>query len=80
MPQLPLRASVTTCLAVVAFLAAAAEPVQAQATGSEALRVFLECGGGPGCDTREFRTELDWVNWVRQRQDAQGQHGADHQA
>jgi hypothetical protein len=38
------------------------------------LRVFYECSGGfrgGGCDSREFRTQIDWVNWVRDRQDAQ---------
>jgi hypothetical protein len=39
-----------------------------------ALRVFYECSGGfrgGGCDSREFRTQIDWVNWVRDRRDAQ---------
>jgi hypothetical protein len=40
-----------------------------------ALHVFYECSGrGRGrsaCDSREFRTQIDWVNWVRDRRDAQ---------
>lgn len=40
-----------------------------------ALRVFLECAGGRGggCNQQEFRTEIDWVSWVRDRRDAQVQ-------
>ena len=40
-----------------------------------ALHVFYECSGrGRGrsaCDSREFRTQIDWVNWVRDRRDAE---------
>ena len=37
-----------------------------------ALRVYFECArGGAGCDQREFRTQIDWVNWMRDRRDAQ---------
>jgi hypothetical protein len=42
----------------------------AQATGQDALRVFLDCQGG-NCDFNYFRTEITWVNWVRDRTDAQ---------
>ena len=36
------------------------------------LRVFYECSGERGaCDSREFRTQIDWVNWMRDRKDAQ---------
>ena len=35
-----------------------------------AIRVFLDCNTR-GCDQRRFRTDIDWVNWVRDRQDAQ---------
>lgn len=51
-------------------LAALGSPVAAQEPGAGALRVFLECSGGGACDQREFRTQIDWVNWMRQRQDA----------
>lgn len=43
------------------------EPAQA---GNGGLHVFFECHTG-GCDFREFRTRIDWVSWVRDRQDAQ---------
>ncbi len=40
--------------------------------GDRALRVYYECSGDRGaCDSREFRTQIDWVNWVRDRRDAQ---------
>ena len=32
-------------------------------------RVFLDCAA-PGCDFDFFRTELRWVDWMRDRQDA----------
>ena len=48
-------------------------PAPAPARGREgALRVFFECEGSRGaCDSNELRTEIDWVNWVRDRNDAQ---------
>jgi hypothetical protein len=41
-----------------------------QTESHDQLRVFLECSG-MGCDQRNIRTELDWVNWMRDRQDAE---------
>lgn len=35
-----------------------------------ALRVYLECHGW-GCDQRQFRTDIDWVDWMRDPKDAQ---------
>lgn len=40
----------------------------AQATGRP--RVFFDCQG-PQCDNTYYRTEIPWVNWVREPQDAQ---------
>ena len=37
--------------------------------GTSRIRVFLECA--TSCDERLFRTTIDWVDWVRDRQDAQ---------
>lgn len=63
----------TTGLAL-AFLFALAPSAGAQesARSSGALNVFFECSGGfgGGCDQRQFRTDIDWVNWVRDRRDA----------
>jgi len=36
-----------------------------------ALNVFLECGTHRGCEPNHFRTEITYVNWVREVQDAQ---------
>ena len=47
-----------------AGLEAQSPPAQAQ----EALRVFLDCHGP--CDFDYFRREITYVNWVRDRQDA----------
>ena len=40
------------------------------ATPDSTLRVFLDCPGFMGCDFDYFRTEITFVNWVRQREDA----------
>ena len=58
--------------ALVALLAAAARPVSAQppaaspppAAAAEALRVFLDC---TACDSNFLRTEVTFVNYVRDR-------------
>ena len=36
-----------------------------------APRVFFDCQGGPHCDLNYHRTEIPWVSWVRDQQDAQ---------
>lgn len=48
-----------------------ASPAHAQEEGArgDALRVFLDCNSR-NCDSRYFRTEIDFVNWVRDRTDA----------
>jgi len=45
-----------------------ATPVSAQ-QDTDPLRVFYDCEGRE-CDEEFFRTEIDWVDWVRQREDA----------
>jgi len=47
--------------------AAAQEP--ATDTAVQALTVYLDCNA-PNCDFDHFRLEITWVNWVRDRQDA----------
>lgn len=45
-------------------------PLPAQQPTPDARpNVFLDCEGDH-CDADYFRTEIPWVNWVRQRQDA----------
>ena len=53
-----------------------ATPVTAQTpagvtvlTGSRPA-VFLDCQGGPNCNEAQFRTEIEFVNWVRDRVDS----------
>lgn len=46
------------------LLAAAAAAAPCSAQGS--IDVFLDCQA-PGCDTEHFRSEIPWVNWVRER-------------
>lgn len=45
-------------------------PLLGYAQQGEALRVFLDCQTF-FCDFDHFRREITWVNWVRDRQDAQ---------
>jgi hypothetical protein len=52
-------------LAVAALLATAA-PALAQNGTPERVRVFLDCQTR-GCDRQEFRTEITFVDWVRER-------------
>jgi len=60
-------------LAAGLFAAAALIPaagVSAQAGPNAGRpRVYLDCQGG-GCDRTYFRTEIDWVVWVRDQADA----------
>jgi hypothetical protein len=44
-------------------------PLNAQQAPAGALRVFLDCSGFQ-CDQQFFRTEIEWVGYVRDRQDA----------
>jgi hypothetical protein len=65
-----MRRTVIVLIALVAAPAfAVAQDPAAQPPGN--LRVFLDCGGGGGddfgCDSEEFRTEIRFVDWVRDR-------------
>lgn len=64
---------VPAVLLVAVLLAVPAAAQQAVAGRADALHVFFECSGGfgGGCDQRQFRTDIDWVNWMRDRQDAE---------
>ena len=52
----------------VATPVAAQDDTLLQTRGAQALRVFLDC---QGCDFDYLRTELPFVNYVRDRRDAQ---------
>lgn len=70
MPMSPIAASAVT-LFVFVLATTAAEPVRAQdpplAPSAEQLRAFLDC---PRCDTDYLRTEIGFVDYVRDRTDA----------
>ncbi|KPK77587.1 MAG: hypothetical protein AMS25_16725, partial [Gemmatimonas sp. SM23_52] len=55
------------CAGIASAEAAAQEP--AADTTTQALSVFLDCNA-PNCDFDHFRREITWVNWVRDRADA----------
>jgi hypothetical protein len=55
------------CAAIPSVEAAAQEP--AADTTAQAVSVFLDCNA-PNCDFDHFRREITWVNWVRDREDA----------
>ena len=60
-------------LALLLGIAATAQaPADTGAAARDsALRVFFDCPGySPGCDFDFMRTEIVWVNWVRNREDA----------
>ncbi|HJQ65323.1 MAG TPA: hypothetical protein VJ816_03045 [Gemmatimonadales bacterium] len=57
--------------AVLATIAVAQAPVDTAAIQDSAVRVFFDCPNyGPGCDFDFLRTEITWINWVRNREDA----------
>jgi len=56
-------------LAPVSGLTAQDEPIPEEST--QLLNVFLDCHLIISCDTDHFRREITFVNWVRQREDAQ---------
>src|SRR5690606_28612948 len=56
------------CLLFIAGLLALAIPADAQ-TPAATLRLFLDCSGFR-CDEQFYRSEIDWVNYVRDRQDS----------
>lgn len=56
-------------LAVLLFAAGATTVVAQSAGGPAFLRVYLDCQTH-GCDFNYFRTAIDWVDWMRDPQDA----------
>jgi hypothetical protein len=66
----PVAAGLLLCLAMAApsALPGQAAPSPAAQPAAEALRVFLDCN--TFCDFDHLRREITYVNWVRDRQDA----------
>lgn len=62
---MPERSLVSTVCSLSLLLAA---PLAGQTDGS-APRVFFDCRS-PECDQTYYRTEIDWVSWVRDQADA----------
>jgi hypothetical protein len=64
----------TLFLAALVAASLLPSPSSGQQEGEEpragALNVFLECAAR-GCESSHFRTEITFVNWVRQMQDSQ---------
>jgi len=64
-------ASCSSVLLVLAVVASAAQQPATATAQDSALRVFFDCPNyGPGCDFDFLRTEITWVNWVRDREAA----------
>lgn len=66
------RAWFSACVLLAPLPATAQVPADTGASARDsALRVFFDCPGyASGCDFDFLRTELTWVNWVRNREDA----------
>lgn len=56
-------------LPLLLLISLVALPLHAQAAPDGRLRVFLDCSGFR-CDEQFFQSEIDWVAYVRDRQDA----------
>lgn len=70
---LALRTALLSALATILGSAPRAQVPTDTGTAVQdsALTVFFDCPGySPGCDFDFLRTEITWVNWVRNREDA----------
>jgi len=69
-----MRRIVSCCgilLVVLAHRTLAQRPSDSATVQDSAVRVFFDCPGfAPGCDFDFLRTEITWVNWVRDREAA----------
>ncbi len=65
------RVVALSILLAAATTAAGAQVPADSATQDSAIRVFSDCPNyGPGCAFDFVRTEITWINWVRNREDA----------
>ncbi len=63
--------ALTTVAAMTAFSPLHGQEAQETAeVGAGALRVYIDCGSRR-CDREQFRQEIQFVNWVREPEDAQ---------
>lgn len=70
LPGPPMPAPISSSALVLPF-ALAAQDVETAADEAERLTVFLDCQAGRICDLDFFRTEVGFVDWMRDREDAQ---------
>ena len=71
-PRTPLQRALVLLTLVTGVLAAQdppPAPAPVDTTQNAAIRVFLDCNDR-GCDHDFIKTEMTWVNWMRERQDA----------
>ena len=73
-PRLPMWVRIVLAVTIMVSMSAPAALAQqaaadAEPDGAEALRVFLDCGDA--CDFDHLRTDIPFVNYVRDRRDAQ---------
>ena len=68
-PQTRARRAVPLASVALLFGLLLATPSSIAAQNGGRPRVFLDCQGG-GCDSNYFRTEIPWVTWVRDQNDA----------
>ncbi len=72
---MPIRSLFVRAMLLLTLVAGAAPaqesppPVPADTTQNAALRAYLDCNER-GCDSDFIKTELTWVNWMRDRLDA----------
>src|SRR5688572_20202023 len=62
-----MRALLALAAALAILATQPADAVRAQTPeAASSINIFLDCQAS-GCDTSHFRTEIAWVNWVRDR-------------
>ncbi len=68
-PRPAFRLLIGLAAALLSLAAAAKASSPENAEGTEALRLYLDCDSG--CDFNFLRSEIAYVNWVRDRMDAE---------
>lgn len=58
-----------SCLLLLSLVLLGTAPARAQGPQPGSLRVFLDCQT-MGCDFDYFRTSMPWLDWMRERRDA----------
>jgi hypothetical protein len=66
--SLPARRWISSTLLFVITAALSAQQTAPDTTSRATLKVYVDCEDWQGCDFDYFRTEMTFVNWVRDRQ------------